>query len=202
IELFLRDLGPYDMPVGGTSIGRALIAGKRLLLRADAGADEGVSTGAPERERVIILFTDGEDHEGDPLEAATELANAGIRVYTVGIGSPTGEPIPTLAPDGTWTGYLRDSDGNVIQTALSPEGEATLGKIASTTGGKYFRAGKGAVGVDAIRREIARMKQTEKEAQKVVVHEERYVLALLPAFLLLFLEGLLPEAHFRRRRRA
>jgi Ca-activated chloride channel family protein len=150
---------------------------------------------------VVILMTDGEDHEGDPVEAAEELAEAGIRVFTVGIGSRTGEPIPTYAPDGTWTGYLRDEDDQVVTTALTEENEQQLRDIAEATEGAYFRAPRGQVGVAQIRTELRRMRQHENESRRVTVHEARYALVLLPAFLLLFLEALLPDAWIGRRKR-
>lgn len=199
LSLFFRDLGPYDMPVGGTAIARALISAKQLLSRADPQSEN-----APEglrRSRVVILMTDGEDHEGDPVEAARELADAGIRVFAVGIGSRTGEPIPTYAPDGTWTGYLRDEQGEVVTTALTEENERQLREVAETTGGRYFRAPRGQVGVDQIRAELRQMEQHDNEARQVTVHEARYALVLLPAFLLLLLEALLPEAWIGRRKR-
>lgn len=201
VGLFLRDLGPYDMPVGGTAIGRALVASKRLLDRATQRDEKGAAT----RDRIVILFTDGEDHEGDPVEAAKDLAAEGIRVYTVGIGSRVGEPVPTYAADGSWIGYLRDEDGKPVHTSLSAEAEDTLRKVAKTTSGKYFRAKEGGTGVDEIRAEMGRMKQAERKARKVTVHEERYLFALLPAFFLLVVESFLPEAwgvRARRRRRS
>lgn len=201
VRLFLRDLGPYDMPVGGTAIGRALVAAKRLLLRSDTESGPAAEEARPPRERVVVLLTDGEDHEGDPVAAAKELAELGVRVYTVGIGSRAGEPIPTYSTDGTWTGYLRDRDGNVITSALTAQSEETLREVAETTGGKYFSATKGSVGVDRIRAEMRRMKQQERESRRVTVHEERYALVLLPAFLFLVLEALVPEAWLARRRR-
>lgn len=200
LSLFFRDLGPNDMPVGGTAIARALIASKRLMERADRRASR-ASADAPRRTRVVILMTDGEDHEGDPVAAARELAAAGVRVYAVGIGSSTGEPIPTYAPDGTWTGYLRDEQNNVITTALTEQNEQQLRQIAEATGGRYVRAGRGQVGVDQVRAELRQLQQHENEARRVTIHEARYALALLPAFLLLVLESLLPEAWIGRRRR-
>jgi Ca-activated chloride channel family protein len=204
--LFFRDLGPYDMPVGGTSIGRALIASKRLLERSNprppAGAASPGEGAAARRSQVVLLVTDGEDHEGDPIAAARELAESGIRVVTVGIGSGTGEPIPTYAPDGTWTGYMRDDDGQPILTALTPQGEAQLREIARITGGRYIRARRGTVGTDEIRAFLRGLKQEENRARRVTVHEDRYVLVLLPAFLLLLIETLLPEAWVGRRRPA
>ncbi len=199
VELFLRDMGPYDMPVGGTAIGRALVAAKRLLERSNeryGPEDESVQPA-----RVVILITDGEDHEGDPEAAARELADEGVKLYVVGIGSRSGEPIPTYSPDGTWTGYMRDGDGELVTSALTAENETRLRALAESTGGKYFRARRGSVGIDQIRREMRHMRQAERRARRVTVDEERYALVLLPAFLLLVLEGLLPTAFIGRRRR-
>lgn len=202
VQLFLRGLAPYDMPVGGTVIGRALTAAGDLLersaTRSEAPEPEPAAEAQPDR--VVVLLTDGEDHEGDPVEAARRLAESGVRVYTIGIGSRSGEPIPTYSPDGTWTGYMRNDSGDVVTTALSAENEAQLRRVAEVSGGRYFRAGKGSVGVDKIRAEIRQMKQRERDARRVTVHEDRYALVLLPAFLLLVLEGLLPEAWLRRKR--
>jgi Ca-activated chloride channel homolog len=206
LALFFRDLGPYDMPVGGTAIARALVASKRLFERASSrDAQQAEAQEGRPRSRVVILLTDGEDHEGDPIAAARELAEAGIRVYTVGIGTSTGEPIPTYAPDGTWTGYQRDEQGNIVHTALSEEAEGQLRQIAELTGGRYYAAGRGAVGIDQIRGDIRRMHQDEQRSRRVTVQEGRYALFLVPGFLLVVLEALLPDAWIgalRRRRRA
>jgi Ca-activated chloride channel family protein len=195
--LFFRNLGPYDMPVGGTAIGRALTATKELLERSSHTGASGPRT---DRARVVILLTDGEDHEGDPVAAAKELAKIGARVYVVGIGSRTGEDIPTYSDDGMWTGYLRDGEGKLVLTALTKQNEEQLKQIAEATGGKYFRARPGSVGMDAIRAEMRKMKQTELSARRITVREERYALVLLAAFLLIFLESLLPEAWIFKRR--
>lgn len=189
--LFFRNMGSYDMPVGGTAIGRALTAAKQLLERSAPPGDKGPRA---ERARIVILMTDGEDHEGDPAAAAKELAAIGARIYVVGIGSRIGEPIPTYAQDGTWTGYQRDAEGKPVITALTKENEDQLKKIAETSGGKYFRARPGTVGMDEIRGEMRHLKQTELKARRITVHEERYALVLLAAFLLIVLESLLPES--------
>ncbi len=198
IELFFRDMGPYDMPVGGTAIGRGLISAKRLLVRASNSLPDDVES---DRAQVVILITDGEDHEGDPIAAAEELAEAGIRVYTIGIGSSSGEKIPTYDENGHWTGYLRDRAGEPVLSALTPDAEQQLQRIADTTDGSYFRAQRGTVGMDEIRSEIRNMKQRELSARQVTDFEDRYALVLFPAFLLILLEALLPETWWRRRRR-
>lgn len=201
-SLFFRDLGPYDMPVGGTAIGRALMASKDLLERGSQENGRGSEgPNARQTSRIVILMTDGEDHEGEPLQAAQDLATAGIKVYVVGIGSRTGEPVPTYAPDGTWTGYMRDDSGQPVMTSLTAENETQLREIARITGGRYFQAAHGTVGVDQIRAEMRRMKQEEHRGRRVTVHEDRYALVLLPAFLFIVLEALLPEAWVSRRKR-
>jgi len=199
IRLFLRDLSPIDMPVGGTAIGKALVASKRLIERSTESRDD--PNDPTRRAKVVILFTDGEDHQGDPIAAAEELKAAGIQVYAVGIGSPNGEPIPSYTADGTLTGHMKHRDGRLVMTSLSPENEEVLKEIAQITGGQYVRAREGTVGVDQIRAAIGKLQATEQKARRVTVHENRFALVLLPAFLLVVLEGLLPEAWVVRRRR-
>ncbi len=203
VQLFLRDLTPLDMPVGGTAIGRALVSAGRLLERSSR-TPEGVTEeewADARPSRVVILMTDGEDHEGDPVQAARDLATDGVKVFVVGIGSRSGEPIPTYSDDGTWTGYMRDRDGNVVTTSLTEENEAQLGQIAEATGGLYMRAEAGGVGVAQVAQQIRTLQQGERESRRVTVHENRYALLLLPGFFLLLIEGLLPEAWLLRRRR-
>src|SRR5258706_10143214 len=107
------------MPVGGTDIGRALTSAKRLIERGDKEHGDAES----KRAKVVVLLTDGEDHEGDPVKAAEELKTIDARVFVVAIGSRSGEPIPTYAEDGTWTGYMRDAQGNPISSMLSKQAE-------------------------------------------------------------------------------
>ena len=172
VRLFLRDLGPMDMPVGGTAIGKALIASKRLI--ESSNESRGDENRPDRRSKVVILLTDGEDHEGDPLAAAEELRAAGIKVYAVGIGSGSGEPIPGYTADGTLTGHVKDTDGRLVMTSLSAENEDTLEEIASITGGEYVRAEEGTVGVTEIRAELSKLQASERKARRVTVHENRF----------------------------
>lgn len=192
VSLFLRDLRPDDMPVGGTAIGRALVAAGRLLERSNVRSGPPDANQAVKRDQVVILLTDGEDHEGQPLEAAKELQEQGVRIFAIGLGSRSGEPIPVYARDGTQTGYLKDEDGNTVVTSLSAEAEQTLKSLAESTGGKYFRADRSSLGFDAIREQMNRLKQDEQKSRRVTVHEPRYAFMLLPALLLLAIEPAIP----------
>ena len=190
--LFLRDLSPNDMPVGGTALGEAIRAATRLF--------ESDRTSA-RRSRVLVLMTDGEDHEGGPLEAAQAAAAVGIKIHVLGIGSGSNEPIPLTNEDGSWLGYMRGRDGAIVTTRLSAENEGQLAELARASGGRYFRAARGQVGLREIRDEVANLKRRELKARKVTIYEEKYAVFLLPAFLLLLADAVIGEA-VRRRARA
>jgi Ca-activated chloride channel homolog len=198
---FWRDLGPYDMPVGGTAVGKALTAAVRMM-RPEAESGDAAKTSGGARSQVIILLTDGEDHVGDPVAAAQEAAEQGITVYTVGFGSDSPELIPRYLDDGSSMGYQKKDDGQYVMTALTPENEDKLKEIASKTGGRYYRAGNDLSGVAAVIGEIRKMKQTEVEARQITVYDEVFQWFLGPAALLLLLAFALPERwiFFRRMR--
>jgi Ca-activated chloride channel family protein len=188
VKLFWRDLGPWDMPVGGTAIGRAMRASLDLLTRLRA-------KGGPTRAQVILLLTDGEDTDSEPLEVADEASKLGVKVFTVGIGSRSGELIPEYDGEGKVTGYVKDQDGKYVTSRLA---ETTLAQIAQRTGGEYFHADPKRFGVDDVARALAGLKRTENEARVVKQYDEVFEALLLPAFLLLVGEACMSE----RRRRA
>lgn len=175
VKLFWRDMGPWDMPVGGTAIGRAMRSGLDLLTRLRAG-------GGPTRAQVILLLTDGEDTDSEPLEVADQASKLGVKVFTVGIGSRSGELIPEFDDKGTITGYVKDQDGKYVTSRL---GEAMLRQIAEKTGGEYFHADPKRFGVEQVEAALAGLKRTENEARVVKQYDEVFEVLLLPAFLLL-----------------
>lgn len=192
---FWRNLGPYDMPVGGTAIGKALQAGLQLLQNAQrlpTGAVQG-----PARSQVILLITDGEDHEGAPLEAAKAAQQAGVVVFTVGIGTDTPELIPRHVDGEQAVGYLKDAEGNYVTTSLSPENEDVLRQIAATTGGRYFRSQSDLSGMRDVITAIRNMQQAEIDARQITVYEEVFQWFLIPATLLMLLAFLLPDGRRR-----
>ena len=190
VKLFWRDLNPWDMPVGGTAIGQAMRASLDLLTRLRA-------TGGPTRAQVILLLTDGEDTDSEPLAEAEEASKLGVKVFTVGIGSRSGELIPEYDETGKVTGYVKDADGKYVTSRLA---EDMLVQIAQKTGGEYFHADPKRFGVDEIAHALAGLKRSENEARVVKQYDEIYELLLLPAFLLLVGEACMSER--RRRRRA
>ena len=172
----LDDVYSGIIPKGGTAIEQALRTAVAAF-PADRTAD-----------RVILLITDGEDHEGDPLALLPELKEKGIRVYTIGIGTLEGEMVP--AGDGQG-GYFKDRQGQIVKTALK---EDVLQKLALGTGGTYVRSAPGDTGLERVFNEsIANLKRSEQENRTAKIYEERFVWPIAAALLLLAWEALLGD---------
>ncbi len=176
-SLFLRAMEPDLVPVPGTDLGAAL----RVSLDALAEARES---------KVLIVVTDGEDHE-ETFETEIQRAReSGVQIHMVGIGSPEGVPIPEYDAQGQRQGFLRDEDGNVVTTRLD---EATLQRIASETGGRYVQAAAGGSAFDELIDEIARADGEALDDQQITQFEEQYQIFLGLALLLLLIEAVLPD---------
>ncbi|GAB4318644.1 MAG: VWA domain-containing protein [Candidatus Zixiibacteriota bacterium] len=146
--------------------------------------------GDEKKYKALILVTDGEGHEGDPLEAAKLAGEKGIRIYAVGVGTPAGEPIPVYDESGKEVGFKKDENGQVVLSKLD---EVTLQKVALATNGRYFRAGPSGMELDELFSELDKLEKREMEGRLFTEFEERYHYFLIPAFLLLLLELILPE---------
>jgi Ca-activated chloride channel family protein len=185
-KLFLRAVDQDAVPQQGTAVAEALSQSRALLTAADRGA----------RAKLVVLLTDGEDHEGAALDEATRLKAEGITVIAVGIGSATGELIPVLGPEGQVQGYRRDKQGNPVMTRLN---ETMLREIADRTGGKYIHSAAGDVGMGEVLAEIDRMEKSELESRLTVQYDDRYAYAALPGFLLLLAATVMPDGRWRGR---
>jgi Ca-activated chloride channel family protein len=194
--MYARDLAVDSIPRGGTNIERALVAAVEAL------------DGDEHRSGVIILLSDGENHEGNPIEGVEYASSKGIAVYVVGIGSLEGEIIPVVDDMGRQT-YLRTKDGQVVKSSLD---ERLLADIARTGGGKYSRASQTDLGllriydeyIDTLlagmRNETAAqaVSQVERGQRMRSVPVDRYYIPLLVAVVLLACEMVISE---RRRQR-
>src|SRR4051812_31639971 len=160
VKLFWRDLGPWDMPVGGTAIGQAIRASLEELthLRAKEAAANAT------RGQAILLLTDGEDTDSEPLEAADEASKLGVKIFVVGVGSRSGELIPEYDEQGKVTGYVKDPEGKYVTSRLA---EPTLVEIARRTSGEVFYADSKRFGVDDVAHALAGLKRTENDGRPV-----------------------------------
>ncbi|MCI0330312.1 MAG: VWA domain-containing protein [candidate division Zixibacteria bacterium] len=184
-KMFLSDIDYGSVPRPGSALGEGI--------RKAIGA-------FVEKERkykVLILISDGEETgDSDPMKAAEEARRAGVVMYTIGIGTPSGEPIPVRNAAGQVIGYKKDDNGQVVMSRLD---EAGLQEAALKTGGKYYRATAGELELDKIFDDISKMERKELTGQFMARWEERFRAFLAAAFALLGVEFLLNE---RRRRRA
>ena len=189
IAQFFRQLEPNDMPVGGTAIGRALNRANELLARDPKSRDH---------RRVIVLITDGEDLEGDPVSVARSIAQQGTTINVVQIGSRTPEQIPDVDPTGSVSGYRRSADGTALMTALTTEGEAQLVQIAGTGGGEVIRAEKGSTGIDVLAKRLEQMMQAELAEKVETIYADVYFYPLILALVLLLIHTFLGDVPRRR----
>lgn len=166
------------IPEQGTSIGRALEVAHKAFVEKER------------KHKVLLLITDGEDHETEPQKIAEEMGKEGIKIFTVGIGSTKGVPIPIYNEYGNQTGFKKNRKGEVVTTRLD---ELTLEKIALMTEGKYYRATPGQAELDDIYDAISKMEKKEFEQKKFTQFEDRFQYFLAVAILLLLAETFIPE---------
>ena len=147
-KMFLNTITTESVPIQGTAIGDAI----NTALRSFSAQSE--------KSRAIIVITDGENHEDDPVAAAAQAAEMGVRVFTIGVGSPEGKPIPM---DGE---LLKDKNGEIVVTRLD---EKVLQDVAQAGNGVYVRAGNTEFGLNPI---IDNIRKLEDERYSSVVFEE------------------------------
>lgn len=177
-RIFLDIMDPQLIPEPGTAIGDAISMAIKSFEQKER------------KYKVLILITDGENHSQDPLEVAKEAEKEGIQIFTVGIGTVKGEPIPLRDTQGNLSGFKKDRQGETITSKLD---EITLEKIALQTNGKYHRASAGEVELDDIYKEITKMEKKELGSMRFSQFEDRFQYPLGLAIFVLILEVLYPE---------
>ncbi len=138
-------------------------------------------------DRAIIIFTDGETFEGDAENAASDAAKQGIKVYTIGVGSASGRPIP----DAESGGLKKDENGQIVMSRLDAD---ILSKIANRGNGKFYRATPGESELDDLYADIKGLKGEEKESKFRTLYVEKYRWLLLPGIILISLASFIPSS--------
>lgn len=176
-KLFLSSIDTDIIPNQGTAIGAA------IELAAQSFDEQN------QKNRAIIIISDGENHEDDAMEQATVAAEAGITVHTIGIGSTDGAPIP-LYQRGRKLGYRKDKEGNTVISKLN---DVMLQQVAGAGDGSYIRANNTKVGLNALFDELEKMERTEYGSKMFTSYEDRFQIFLAIALALLFIELLIPS---------
>jgi Ca-activated chloride channel family protein len=176
-RLFLQLMDTDLIPQPGTAIGEAIRTSVKAFNQKER------------KHKVLILITDGEDHESEPLKAAEEAAEEGVVIYTIGLGSSQGVPIPVYDRNGNPAGYKKDRSGNVVTSKL----DATLlQQIAYATNGKYYISSSGEAELDEIYNEVNQMEKKELTSRQFSQYENRYQIFLILAILFLLIETFMP----------
>jgi len=191
VRLFLDTVEPESTQVPGTALAEAL----RLAARS-FGVEDG--PGAEPRTRAVVLFTDGEDHEGELDSLPAELSQAGVGLFAIGCGSTRGAPIPLRDESGASIGYKMDREDKVVTTRLE---EGVLEALALDSGGRYYRSSSGGEEIEDIAEAITSLDSREYGAVLRSRYEDRFQIPLAVALLALCAEGAIGDRRRPARRR-
>jgi len=175
-KLFLNSLNAISMSVGGTDITGALLKGISMLDESKA------------KSRIIVLITDGEDNEGDPLSAAKIAEEKKIRIFTIGLGDIKGAPIPIRDDKGNLLGYKKDRDGNTVMTKLN---SSTLAKIAEITGAEFASTEGGQFDIEPVINSIKTLEKSDITSTRFTTYIDRFQWLIAIVLILLFLDLLI-----------
>ena len=176
-KMFLSSISTESVTIQGTAIGEAINTAVKSF------------SAQSEKSRAVIVITDGENHEDDPVQAASQAAQLGVKVYTIGVGSPEGKPIPVGGE------LMKDKDGNIVVTRLD---EAVLRDVASAGGGLYVRAGNNEFGLNPIIEDIRKMDDEEFNSIVFEEYDEQFASFLAIALLFFVVEMLVGERRSKR----
>ncbi len=180
-KMFLSAITPDIVPKQGTAIGSAISLGMRSFTPGDG------------KSKALIIITDGENHEDDPVKEAEEAAKAGIVIHTLGIGSTEGVPIPIIRNGRK--DFLKDDKGNTVITKLD---EDILKKIALATNGNYVRASNSNIGLDEIFSDIKKMKKQDLQSTQYTEYNDQYQVFAALMLIILLVDFIIMERKNRR----
>jgi Ca-activated chloride channel family protein len=181
-NLLLDIVDVESVPVPGTAIGSAIAQAMKSFNFEDPSS------------KVVIIMTDGENNEGNAAEEAKKAAEKGVRIYTIGFGSPQGAPIPVYNTAGQQVDFKKDRSGNVVLTKLD---ELSLQEIASIGKGKNYRATNSQDELDAIYEDINSLEKREFGAKKFTEFDDKFQYVIGIALLLLLVEVMLSDKKTR-----
>jgi len=182
-KMFLSSVSTDYISTQGTSISNAIELGRSTFKEMSEDVQAG------KRNRAIVIITDGEDQEEGAVDQAKEAAKEGIIIYTIGMGTEKGGPIP-LYRGGRMTGYKKDREGHTVITRLN---QVELQKIAAAGNGIFVRANNSKVGLNKILEEINQLDKTEIESQTFKAYESHFQIFAFLSILFLSLSLLLSE---------
>lgn len=183
-QMYLDNININSIPVQGTALAKAMEKAIKSFPEVE------------KKYKVIILLTDGEDHQGNVLDIAEKAKEEGVIIYTIGIGTPNGDLIPIKNEAGSVAGYKKDKNGSPILSRLD---EITLEKIALLTGGKYYQATETEFELKKVYNDIIKMERKMIYGKQFTQKEDKFQWFLFPAILLLIIEIYTKERKKRKK---
>ncbi|MCR9152978.1 MAG: VWA domain-containing protein [Croceimicrobium sp.] len=171
-KLFLKNVNTKLIPSQGTAIGDAIDLATRFYDDED------------QKNRLLVILSDGEDHEADLDRAISKALEQNIQIFTIGIGTERGGPIP-IKQGGRIKAYKKDQNGEVVITKLNEE---LLEEIAADADGQYFLGNSTRKTVEYLLEEMSKMEKTKFEDSLFADYEDQFQWLLAPALLLLMLD--------------
>lgn len=186
VRLFLQDLRPESVPQGGSALSAGLEVAMNALKAEDEASGKPASAG-----RIVVVVSDGEDHEGGVEEVAARLKEMGVTVVFIGVGSTLGEPIPLADDKGVVAGYLKDRTGQTIMTRMSPE---VLSGVAAAAGGTFIDGtGQPDMGLREVEAKISGLEKRDLEGRVRRLFIDRSMIPGVMGLLCLLVAIALPE---------
>lgn len=173
-RMFLSNTSTDIVSKQGTAIGSAIELGMKSF------------SPNTEASKVIVIISDGENHEGNAIQAAQQAAEKGIKIFTIGMGFKDGAPIPNLREGG----FVKDRQGKVVMSKMNPE---MLTQIAATGGGDYFTASTSNVGLTRLYNQLNKMQKAKLETKVYSEYDDQYQYFIGLALLLMLIEFLISE---------
>jgi Ca-activated chloride channel homolog len=180
LKMFLETLTPASVETQGTEIAKALNEAKEAFSRGgqEVGPNQKMT-------RVVILISDGEDHEEGALKAAQELTNAGIRVFAMAFGSENGGKIPKRDPRGLLKSYVRDKSGKEVVTKVNAD---SLKQIARAGKGSFYHVTFGGSQMRRLKEDLDKLEKSEFDSLATESFDEKFQVPLFFAFFFGFIE--------------
>jgi Ca-activated chloride channel family protein len=174
-RMYLKTINTNLIPTQGTNIAEAVNMARENFVQED------------NKHKALIIITDGEDNEGGTDEAIAEAVKQGVKIFTIGVGTDNGGPIPVGSD------FKRDESGNIV---LSKMNQPMLRELAQKGNGRYFQLGSGKDEINAIFKELGRINTKDFEEVVFTDFNDQFQVCLIIAAMLLFIEWMLSERRF------
>lgn len=175
VKMYLRGIDTDIISTQGTDIGAA------INIASESFSDD------KNKNKALIIITDGENHEEEALDQARALAEKGVSIHTIGLGSTTGVPIPVFNKYGSKS-FQKDKEGNVIVTKLN---EQILNELAAIGNGQYIKANNSGLGLNALYKSLKGLEKKDLEEKVVTEYEDHFQLYLWIALILIAVEQMI-----------